>query len=40
VPAPYHARESGRADLEPAEREAIAAGTILPAGARLAYERG
>ena len=38
-PGPYHARESGRPEVEPAEREAIAGGRILPAGARLAYER-
>ena len=39
VPTPYHALESGRPEVEAAEREAIAAGRILPAGARLAYER-
>ncbi len=39
VPTAYHARESERPDLEPAEREEIAAGRLLPAGTRLAYER-
>lgn len=39
VPTPYHARESDRPEVEAAEREAIAEGRILPAGAWLAYER-
>jgi SAM-dependent methyltransferase len=38
--APYLAKEAGRADLEAAELEEIAAGRLAPAGARLAYERG
>ena len=39
TPTPYHALEAGRPDLEPAERREIAAGRLLPAGSRLAYER-
>jgi SAM-dependent methyltransferase len=37
-PAPYLAREAGRADLEAAELERISSGGLLPAGCRLAYE--
>jgi SAM-dependent methyltransferase len=39
-PTPYLAREAGRLDLEPGEREAIASGRLAAAGARLAYELG
>jgi SAM-dependent methyltransferase len=39
-PKPYLAREADRDDLEPDEREAIAAGELAPAGAWLAYELG
>ena len=39
IPTAYHAREAGRAELEPEERRLIAAGRLLPAGSRLAYER-
>jgi ubiquinone/menaquinone biosynthesis C-methylase UbiE len=38
-PAPYHAREAGRPELEPLEQAAIAAGRLRPAGARIAYEQ-
>jgi len=39
-PAPYLAREAGRPELEASEREAIDAGRLAAAGARLAYELG
>jgi SAM-dependent methyltransferase len=39
IPTAYHALEAGRAELEPDERREIAAGRLLPAGTRLAYER-
>jgi SAM-dependent methyltransferase len=39
-PAPYLAKEAGRADLEADELEEISAGRLAPAGARLAYELG
>jgi SAM-dependent methyltransferase len=39
VPTPYHALEAGRPELEADERREIAAGRLLPAGSRLAYER-
>jgi len=39
IPVPYHALEAGRPDLVADERREIAAGRILPAGARLALER-
>jgi SAM-dependent methyltransferase len=38
-PAPYHAREAGRPEVEPLEQAAIAAGRLRPAGARIAYEK-
>jgi SAM-dependent methyltransferase len=38
-PAPYLARELGEPGLEGAEMDAIAAGRLAAAGARLAYER-
>jgi SAM-dependent methyltransferase len=39
IPTAYHAREAGRVDLEAEERREIAAGRLLPAGSKLAYER-
>jgi SAM-dependent methyltransferase len=39
APVPYLAREAGRPDLEAEENAAVAAGTLLPAGVRLAYAK-
>jgi SAM-dependent methyltransferase len=39
-PATYLAREGGREDLVGDEEAAVRAGTLKPAGMRLAYERG
>jgi SAM-dependent methyltransferase len=39
-PVPYLAREAGRPEHEAAERQAIAAGELRPAGIRLAYALG
>jgi SAM-dependent methyltransferase len=39
-PGPHMAPELGREDLVQAERDAIAQGTLRPAGMRLVYERG